>query len=77
MAAMTRQIAIRLPDELVAYLDSLVHEGRGSRASIVGRAIESDRRRRLAERDAEILARTGDYEDFVGLVADVDLNDLD
>ena len=31
----------------------------------------------LAERDAEILTRTGDYPDFEHLVADLDLDDLD
>jgi Arc/MetJ-type ribon-helix-helix transcriptional regulator len=77
LIAVTRQIAIRLPDELVSYVDQLVRDGSGSRAAVVARALEADRRRRLAERDAEILSRTGDYPDFEHLVADLDLDDLD
>jgi len=51
------QIAVRLPDEIVAFIDDEVREQRGrSRAAVVMRALERERRRRLAERDAEILA---------------------
>jgi hypothetical protein len=50
---------------------------RGSRAAIVARALEADRRPGLAERDAETLTRTGDYPDFEHLVGDVVLDDLD
>jgi Arc/MetJ-type ribon-helix-helix transcriptional regulator len=51
------QIAIRLPDEIVAFIDGEVRgQHARSRAAVVLRALERERRRRLAERDAEILA---------------------
>lgn len=64
---MSTQIAVRLPDDVVAYLDELVRGGAGSRASVVRRALLEHRQRLLAERDAEILASTGDYPDLAGL----------
>jgi Arc/MetJ-type ribon-helix-helix transcriptional regulator len=66
---MTTQIAVRLPDELVAYVDELVGEGAGSRAVVVTRALSLYRQQLLAERDARILEETGDYDDFDALVA--------
>lgn len=57
---MSKQIAVRLPDELVEFVDQIVESGAArSRASVVSRALERQRRRALAERDAAILARTG------------------
>jgi Arc/MetJ-type ribon-helix-helix transcriptional regulator len=51
------QIAVRLPDEIVAFIDDEVRgQHARSRAAVVLRALERERRRRLAERDAEILA---------------------
>jgi len=65
---MSTQIAVRLPDDLVAFVDDLVRGGdAASRAVVVSRALERERRRRLAERDAEIYARDGDYPDLAGL----------
>lgn len=65
---MSKQIAIRLPDELVEFLDEAVDSGAGrSRASIVTRALERERRRAIAARDAEILARTGPDHELAGL----------
>jgi len=65
---MSKQIAIRLPDELVAFVDEIVDSGAGrSRASVVTRALERERRRVRAERDAEILARTGPDPELEGL----------
>ncbi|MCK0112860.1 hypothetical protein MWU75_11990 [Ornithinimicrobium sp. F0845] len=67
---MTKQIAIRLPDELVAFLDRTVAEGRASsRASVVSSALEREIRRQLAERDAEILRAVGPEDDLDDLVA--------
>lgn len=61
---MSRQVAIRLPSELVAYMDRTVQRGDAqSRAELVAEAIEWRRRRELAERDAAILA-SGDYDDY-------------
>lgn len=57
---MSKQIAVRLPDELVEFVDEIVGSGIGrSRATVVTRALERERRRVVAARDAEILARTG------------------
>jgi Arc/MetJ-type ribon-helix-helix transcriptional regulator len=57
---MSKQIAVRLPDELVAFVDGVVESGSArSRAAVVTRALERERRRAVAARDAEILARTG------------------
>lgn len=65
------QIAVRLPDEIVAFIDDEVRgQHAHSRAAVVLRALERERRRRLAERDAEILATntsaTGDLDTLAG-----------
>ena len=78
---MTTQIAVRLPDDLVAYIDGLVRDGdEVSRAAVVARALQWERRRRVAERDAAILARAGDLTDFDQLsrhAAQTPMDDLD
>jgi Arc/MetJ-type ribon-helix-helix transcriptional regulator len=69
--AVSKQIAVRLPDEIAAFVDAEVAAGRApSRAAVVTRALERDRRRRLALADVEILTRTGgshDPDDLDGL----------
>ncbi|HEV2954023.1 MAG TPA: hypothetical protein VG015_08020 [Candidatus Dormibacteraeota bacterium] len=53
---MSTQIAVRLPDDLVAYVDREVAAGRSrSRAALVARLIERDVRRRQAEVDLQLL----------------------
>lgn len=65
---MSKQIAVRLPDELVDFVDEAVRSGAGrSRAAVVTLALERERRRALAERDAEILAATGEDPELAGL----------
>ena len=65
---MSKQIAVRLPNELVDFVDELVSEGKAkSRAAVVNRALERERRRALAARDAAILARAGDDPDMDSL----------
>jgi Arc/MetJ-type ribon-helix-helix transcriptional regulator len=65
---MSKQIAVRLPDELVEFVDELVDSGtERSRAAVVIRALERERRRATAARDAEILARTGPDPELEGL----------
>ena len=55
---MTVQIALRLPEETVAYLDNQVRLGRAkSRADIVDRALARERRRETAEKDLETILR--------------------
>ncbi len=65
---MSKQIAVRLPDELVDFVDGVVDSGAGrSRAAVVAHALERERRHMLAARDAEILARTGPDPELAGL----------
>ena len=57
---MSRQVTVRLPEALVAFIDRQVHDGRAaSRAAVVAAAIERERRREIGERDAAILAAAG------------------
>jgi len=67
---MSKQIAVRLPDELVEFVDTIVENGDArSRAAVVTRALERERRRMFAARDAKILAESGpdpDLEAFAG-----------
>lgn len=65
---MSTQIAVRLPDEVVAFLDREVSEKRApSRAAVVLRALEREQRRQLAARDAEIYAASGPDPDLDAL----------
>lgn len=65
---MTRQIAVRLPDDLVEFIDRLVDDGKAkSRAAVVAAAVSRERRREIATRDAAILARSGTDPDLDGL----------
>jgi Arc/MetJ-type ribon-helix-helix transcriptional regulator len=65
---MSRQIAVRLPDELVDFVDSVVARGpERSRAAVVTRALERERRRAIAARDAEILSALGSDVDLASL----------
>jgi len=65
---MSKQIAVRLADELVDFVDELVESGaERSRTAVVSRALERERRRAIAARDAEILARMGPDPELEGL----------
>ncbi len=65
---MSTQIAVRLPDSMVRFLDRLVAEGQAtSRASVVERALAREFRRQLATRDAAILAEAGADHDMDSL----------
>ncbi|MDO8211014.1 YlcI/YnfO family protein [Conexibacter sp. CPCC 206217] len=65
---MSKQIAVRLPDELVDFVDEMVGSGaERSRAAVVIRALERERRRAVAARDAEILAESGPDPELAGL----------
>jgi len=67
---MSTQIAVRLPEEIVAFLDSEVRDGRAkSRAELVLRALEREQRRQLAARDVEILSRDSEPHDDVNTAA--------
>ncbi|MEA2311990.1 MAG: hypothetical protein QOE28_1958, partial [Solirubrobacteraceae bacterium] len=53
---------------LVAFVDGVVDSGaERSRAAVVTRALERERRRAIAERDAAILARSGPDPELAGL----------
>jgi len=61
---MSTQIAVRLPDELVAYVDQAVASGRvRSRAELVSRLISRDARRQRAEEDLQRLIEAGALDD--------------
>jgi Arc/MetJ-type ribon-helix-helix transcriptional regulator len=65
---MSKQIAVRLPDDIVEFVDEIVGTGRErSRAAVVTKALERERRRVAAARDAEILARSGPDPELAGL----------
>jgi Arc/MetJ-type ribon-helix-helix transcriptional regulator len=65
---MSKQIAVRLSQDLVDFVDGMVADGAaGSRAAVVTRALERERRRAVAEHDAEILAGAGPDPDLAGL----------
>lgn len=66
---MSTQIAVRLPDEMVAFLDRSVASGRApSRAALVASALEREMRRLTAEQDAAILRDQGAVDDLDDLV---------
>ncbi len=75
------QIAVRLPEELVEFIDRLVADGRApSRAAVVSQALQRERRRELAARDAAILATVAENDDLDALAeyaARTPLDDLD
>ena len=67
---MSKQIAVRLPDDLVDFMDELVARGaEQSRATIVLRALQRERRRLGTLRDIEILKRTSPDPELDALAA--------
>ncbi len=77
---MTKQIAVRLPDDLVEFIDQLVDHGQAaSRAVVVARAVDRERRREVAARDAAILSQAGrdpDLDRLAEYAARTPLDDL-
>lgn len=66
---MSTQIAVRLPDEMVAFLDRAVASGTApSRAALVASALEREMRRLAAVRDVEILGELGTADDLDAVV---------
>ncbi|TYL55302.1 hypothetical protein FXB39_02825 [Nocardioides sp. BGMRC 2183] len=61
---MSTQIAVRLPDDLVAWIDEQVAAGGGSRAAVTTKALIRYQRQVIAARDAEIYRQTGGYPDL-------------
>ena len=71
---MTTQIAVRLPDDAVAFLDARVRDGRArSRADVISRLIAREQRRQRAAEDVhrivDDLATNGPDEDMDALAA--------
>ena len=63
------QIAVRLPDDMVAFLDRTVASGKASsRAALVAAALEREMRRQAAEQDAQLLRDYGPADDLDDLV---------
>jgi Arc/MetJ-type ribon-helix-helix transcriptional regulator len=53
---MSVQLTVRIPDELAGFVDKDVADGRASsRADAIAKALAREQRRRVAERDAELL----------------------
>lgn len=72
---------MRLPDDIVEFIDHLVDHGQArSRATVVAHAVDRERRRQIAVRDAAILAQSATDTDLDGLAtfaAATALDDLD
>lgn len=69
LALMSTQIAVRLPEEMVAFLDKAVADGKAtSRAALVSAAVEREMRRQAAETDAAILRKEGAADDLDAVV---------
>ena len=67
---MRKQLTVRLPVELVEFVDRRVERGdAASRAAVIAAALERERRRVIAERDAAILAASPDPEGLDELAA--------
>jgi len=65
---MSKQIAVRLPEDLVRFVDAVVESGdEPSRAAVVTKALQRERRRVVAARDAELLVASGPDPDLAGL----------
>jgi Arc/MetJ-type ribon-helix-helix transcriptional regulator len=65
---MTIQITVRLPDELVAFVDAEVERGDAtSRADAVAKALVRERRRRTALADVAILRSSPGDPDLDGM----------
>lgn len=75
---MSTQIAVRLPDDLASFVDAEVASGRAaSRAAVVTRALERERRHQAALADIEILKHTeDDFDELAGHAARLPI-DLD
>ncbi len=67
---MTTQIAVRLQNDLVTYIDAEVAAGRAnSRAELIGRLLAREVRRQRALGDIEVMKRAGvaGYPDLEGV----------
>jgi len=66
---MTIQVTVRLPDDLVSFMDEEVAaEHARSRADVVAQALRRLRRHQVAVGDAEIYARTEPDDDMLAIM---------
>lgn len=68
---MSTQIAVRLPDAQVAFLDREVSQGHASsRAELVSKALRRMERERIAVRDLEVIIASGGnpYSELEGML---------
>lgn len=72
----TTRIAVRLPDDLGAWIDKQVATGGGSRAAVATKALRRYHRQLGADRDAQIYRETGGYPDLEGMHESRDLSEL-
>jgi len=68
---MSIQIAVRLPDEQVAFLDREISQGHASsRAELVSKALRRMQRERIASADLEVIIASGGnpYSELEGML---------
>jgi Arc/MetJ-type ribon-helix-helix transcriptional regulator len=77
---MSKQLTVRLPEDLVDFIDRCVESGKAtSRAAVVAAAVDRERRRAIAEHDVAILTRdqsTADFDELAEYASRTDLADL-
>jgi len=77
---MSKQLTVRLADDLVEFIDRRVENGEApSRAAVVAAALDRERRRAIAERDVAILTQAAgddDLDELAAYAARTDLGDL-
>jgi Arc/MetJ-type ribon-helix-helix transcriptional regulator len=77
---MSTQIAVRLPDEVVKFLDAEVDAGRGrSRADLIARAFQREVRRAKAIEELVLLVRSrpvqlGEFDELVAAASSTPLD---
>lgn len=77
---MTQQISVRLPDEVVAFLDQVVSDGHASsRATAIASAVAHERQRLRELADIEILTGlgAGGQDELVGIAEKTSRTPLD
>ncbi len=75
---MSIQIAVRLPDEQVAFLDREISQGHASsRAELVTRALRRMERERVASADLEVIIASGGnpYSELEGMLGQLAATD--
>jgi len=75
---MSIQIAVRLPDEQVAFLDREISQGHASsRAELVSRALRRMERERVASADLEVIIASGGnpYSELEGMLGQLAATD--